>query len=88
MGRDVIGFVDADNDKVWDNYQCKHYSNALRPTDIWLELGKLMHYTQIEEFTYPRNYLFVTPRGAGTKLAKRLPNGDQIRQGRLGKWDQ
>ena len=88
MGRDVIVYVKADCDKVWDNFQCKHYANALTPTDIWLELGKLMHYTRIGEFTYPRAYQFVAPKGAGTKLAKLLRDGDQMRQGLLDKWDQ
>ncbi len=88
MGRDVIGLVDENDDDVWDNYQCKHYASALTPTHIWLELGKLMHYTSIREFTYPRKYSFVAPRGAGTKLANFLRNGDQMRHELFQKWDQ
>ena len=75
MGRDVIAF-DKSNPSVWDNYQCKHYSSGLAPSDIWVELGKLVYYTYKQEYTYPRKYLFVAPQGAGTKLSNlfRKPN--------------
>jgi len=33
-GRDVVAFDTSDN-TVWDNYQCKHYKDALTPSAIW-----------------------------------------------------
>ena len=33
-----IGFQD-----VWDNYQCKRYDHPLRPSDIWVEIGKIVN---------------------------------------------
>lgn len=87
MGRDVIGYVNRDPDSPWDNFQCKHYAHALTPTDVWVELGKLCYYTHIGEYSIPRAYSFVAPRGAGNKLSKLLRNPDQLRQGLLDEWD-
>ncbi len=27
---------------VWDGYQCKHYGDPLRPSDVYVELGKVL----------------------------------------------
>src|SRR5450830_494889 len=42
-GVDIAGFTDVKKlQGVWDNYQCKHYDNALRPTNVWVEIGKIV----------------------------------------------
>ena len=88
-GRDVIAFTPSEaGQDVWDNYQCKHYDHPLTPTDIWLELGKLVYYTYIGEFSYPRKYFFVAPQAVGTTLANLLRRPDKLRQQLLEKWDQ
>lgn len=87
MGRDVIAYPDDSNLDVWDNYQCKHYNHPLRPGDIWVELGKLVHYTCCGEFPYPRRYLFIAPHGVGTSLAKLLKKPDELRQRLIENWD-
>jgi hypothetical protein len=34
-GIDIAGFTDANKlQGVWDNFQCKHYDHALRPSDV------------------------------------------------------
>jgi hypothetical protein len=86
MGRDVIANDGAD-DSIWDNYQCKHYDHPLRPTDIWLELAKLAFYAQRGEYTYPREYAFVAPYGAGTKLSNLLRKPEELRHGLKDNWD-
>ena len=86
QGRDVVGYVNDDG-SVWDNYQCKHYGNRLTPTDVWSELGKLLHYTFIGDYTYPRRYYFVAPQGAGTTLSNYLRRPEQLRSELLDKWD-
>ena len=86
MGRDVIAF-DINDSRVWDNFQCKHYDHALRPTDIWIELAKLAYYTQLGEYTVPRAYAFVAPYGAGTKLSNLLRKPEELRQGLKDNWD-
>ena len=87
MGRDVIAFPDKNNTDIWDNYQCKRYDHPLRPSDIWIELGKLVYYTFMEEFSYPREYWFVAPQGAGTTLAKLLKKPDALKQQLIQSWD-
>jgi hypothetical protein len=87
-GIDVAGFMDADKlNGVWDNYQCKHYNNALHPTDAWPEIAKLLWFTFKKEFKAPRKYFFVAPRGAGTTLGKLLSNAPQLKARLIQEWD-
>jgi hypothetical protein len=85
MGRDVVASVKDGND-AWDNYQCKHYAESLKPTDVWLELGKLVYYTRRGDYTYPRRYFFVAPQGAGTKLSNLLKKPAELRAGLTAHW--
>lgn len=85
MGRDVIASVKGD--RAWDNYQCKHYRESLKPSDIWLELGKLAYYTKRGDYSYPRRYYFIAPRGAGTKLSNLLKKPAELRGELLKNWD-
>lgn len=88
MGRDVIAFSSSKSRiAVWDNYQCKHYDHPLRPSDVWLELGKLVYYTYIGEFSYPRQYFFVAPQGAGTELANLFRRPQKLRERLLENWE-
>ncbi len=85
-GRDVIA-IDRDDADVWDNYQCKHYDHRLQPGDVWLELGKLVYYTDRKDYTYPRRYYFVAPQGAGTTLSNLLTRPKDLRDQFVAKWD-
>ena len=88
MGVDVAGFVD---DKrlvgVWDNYQCKHYGYAIRPSDVWAEFGKVIWYSYNGEYAVPRCYYFVSPRGAGTSLSRLFANAAKLREELIANWD-
>lgn len=86
MGRDIIAFDNVDP-VIWDNYQCKHYKTGLTPGDIWVELGKLVYYTYLKEYTYPRRYVFVAPQGAGTKLSNLLKKADKLKAHLIDNWD-
>ena len=86
MGRDIIA-VRKDDDSLWDNYQCKHYKDPLRPSDIWVELGKLVYYTNRGDYSYPRRYHFVAPQGAGTKLSNLLKKPDELRAQLGANWE-
>lgn len=86
MGRDIIAF-DKANSVIWDNYQCKHYKDGLTPGDIWVELGKLVYYTHIHEYTYPRKYFFVAPQGAGTKLSNLLRKAEKLKAQLIDNWE-
>lgn len=83
MGRDVIGVVDA---TTWDNFQCKHYDAPLTPSEINVELGKLVYYTFKGHFTLPRNYYFVAPKGAGPKLNNLLGQPDELKKQLIENW--
>ncbi|MET0403627.1 MAG: ABC-three component system protein, partial [Cystobacter sp.] len=86
MGRDVIATI-KNGSGSWDNYQCKHYKESLKPTDVWVELGKLVYYTKRGDYTYPRRYYFVAPQGSGTKLSNLLKKPNDLRAGLLANWD-
>lgn len=87
MGRDIVAFANTKASSPWDNYQCKHYNNALTPTDIWVELGKLCYYTWMKEYSAPRRYYIVAPRGVGNTLSSLLRDPDELRRGLIDKWD-
>lgn len=69
-GVDVAGFSTTDGfDGAWDCYQCKHYVGPLVPSDAYPEILKIILGTMNGHYTWPRNYLFVAPKGYGTSLA-------------------
>lgn len=86
MGRDIIA-LDKSDPAIWDNFQCKHYKAGLTPGDIWVELGKLVYYTYINEYTYPRKYTFVAPQGAGTKLSNLLRKAEKLKEQLIDNWE-
>lgn len=86
MGCDVVA-THLDDETQWDNYQCKHYDHALHPSEIWVELGKLVYYAHAGEFTYPSAYHFVAPSGVGPKLSRLLKKPDKLKQDLIESWD-
>lgn len=86
MGRDVIAFH-KEATPLWDNYQCKHYRNPLRPSDVWTEFGKLVYYTKKGEYSWPSLYYFVAPQGVGTSLSRLLEDPEKLRSGLKANWD-
>ena len=87
QGLDVVAFASVTDDEPWDSYQCKHYDHKLAPSDIWTELGKLVFYTHVGEYTVPRRYHLVAPHGPGTALSKLLHKPKKVREGLLKEWD-
>jgi hypothetical protein len=85
MGRDIVATVKGGGS--WDNYQCKHYKSSLAPSDIWLELGKLAYYTLKNEYSYPRFFYFVAPKGVGTKLSNLLKKPKSLKDGLIANWN-
>ena len=88
QGIDVAGYVsNAGLRGQWDNYQCKHYENPLRPSDVWVELGKTIYYSYKGEYPAPRKYYFIAPRGIGTSLEKLLENPQKLKQDLKDNWE-
>jgi len=88
-GLDVVGLVkDETLQSGWDNYQCKYYEHSLMPTDVWVELGKIIYYSYSEEYPVPRKYYFIAPKGIGTSLSKLLLEPETLREKLRDKWNQ
>lgn len=78
-GVDIAGFCTRDGfESTWDNYQCKQYDHPLRPSDIWIEVGKIIYYSYRGEFLAPRTHYFVVSRGVGTTLEKLLNKPQEL----------
>lgn len=88
MGVDIAGFTDGNLLKgTWDNYQCKNYGHPLRPSDVWVEMGKCVYYSFLDEYTPPRSYFFICPQDIGTLLQKLLGDAEKLKNGLKNNWD-
>ncbi len=88
LGVDVAGFcTNKGFEDTWDNYQCKRYGNPLRPSDIWVELGKIIYYSHIGEYSPPRKHYFVASLGVGTTLEKLFNKPTELRKKFMENWD-
>lgn len=87
QGVDVVGFIsDKGWDGGWDNYQCKRYDHPLRPSDIWIEIGKIIYYSYKNEYCAPRKYYFIASQGLGTTLQKLLASQNKLKEGTKDNW--
>jgi len=84
-GRDVIGWINVE-EKKWDNFQCKHYGKELTPTNFYVELGKLCHYTFLKDYTIPQNYYIVSQKGVGTKLGDMIDDPVKLKAALIENW--
>lgn len=86
-GVDIAGLTDAAGvHGVWDNFQCKHYAKPIAPSDIWVEIGKMLWYSFKGDFKPPRRYKFVAPQGVGTKLQWLLNDPAKLKKGVFEAW--
>lgn len=87
MGIDVAGLVDAKGfDGVWDNFQCKHYDAALTPGNALPEIGKMLWHSFQGEFSAPRVYRFMAPKGCGISLQRLLLKPEALKAKLFEKW--
>jgi hypothetical protein len=88
-GLDVVGSIsDHTFAGGWDNYQCKHYGQVLRPNDICVEIGKIIFYSFSGEYPTPRKYYFVSPKGLSTTLAHLLASPEKLKLKAKENWAQ
>src|SRR6187402_1055883 len=80
LGIDIAGLCSNKGfEGVWDNYQCKRYDHPLRPSDVWIEIGKVVYYSFKGQYTPPRKHLFVCSRGIGTTLEQLLNKPTELK---------
>lgn len=86
-GLDVVGFISDERfSGGWENYQCKHYDHPLSPSDIWIEIGKIIYYSFNGEFPPPRKHYFIAPKGVGTSLGKLLASPSKLKHEAQAYW--
>lgn len=87
-GRDVIAYItpSTTKDYIWDCFQCKHYDHSLYPSDIYIEIGKILYYTFRNDYPIPKNYFFISPKGCGTSLSKLLSNPELLKKDIKNNW--
>lgn len=87
-GLDVVGFINGETfEDGFDNYQCKHYDSPLTPSDIWVEISKVIYYSFIGDYPVPRKYYFVAAKGIGTKLGKLLAKPLELKAECKSNWE-
>lgn len=87
QGLDVVGYVDEDAlFGVWDNYQCKRYKSPLSPTDIYIEIGKIIFYSFKKEYIVPRKHYFIASKGIGSSLSKLLQVPQSLKEKTRENW--
>lgn len=87
QGRDVVAYPHKGKTPTsWHNFQCKYYDHPLQPDELWLELGKVCHYTFTNRYTVPDEYYFVAPQGVGPTVLQMLEKPEALREKLLEKW--
>lgn len=86
-GRDVIAVYDSSR-LLWDNYQCKHYSASLSPSDIKKEIAKLCYYTYKKDYPVPQKYFFVAPKALSPEAHDLIYyKKDELKAQIIANWD-
>ncbi|MGL9620222.1 hypothetical protein QRQ56_19575 [Bradyrhizobium sp. U531] len=89
MGRDVVGYATPyRHEGDWDNFQCKQLSARLSENDAFVELGKIFMHAAAGDYSLPRSYTFVAPKGVVRKVQNYVANPNRFRQAFLDKWEE
>lgn len=83
-GRDVICYYPSSD---IDIYQCKHYHSPIKPSNFWVEFGKLCYYTFKNEYKVPLAYYVVANAGVGKSFNDLLEDTSKINDGLIESWD-
>lgn len=88
QGRDVVGFLTKDrHEGEWDNYQCKQYRQKLSLPEGLLAIGKVLYWASRGDFTAPRRFYFVAPKGLNKKLDTLIDKPTEFKQSIRDNWD-
>lgn len=88
-GRDVIVWLDPSSisPRRWRLYQCKHYGARLGTSAAIAEIGKVLFYTLMGDYSVPEEYWFVTHQGVVGPLQDLLDDPEKMRAYVLANWD-
>ena len=88
MGRDVVGYATPHrHEGEWDNFQCKQLSARLSEKDAFVELGKIFMHAAAGDYSLPRSYTFVAPKGVVRNVQNFIAHPSRFRQAFLNTWD-
>lgn len=80
QGIDVAGLLtDRGFEGDWDCYQAKHYVDALTPSTAMPEIIKMFGHVAAGDYTMPRRYSFVAPKGCGPTLNRLLSHPSEMK---------
>lgn len=87
-GRDVIVWLDSSDitPRRWRLYQCKHYATRLPTATASTEIGKVLYYTFIGDYSPPEEYWFVTHLGVVGTLQDLLDEPSKLKAHILANW--
>jgi len=88
MGRDVVAFLSSKkHEGEWYNYQCKQYRKNLPTNTALLEIGKILYFSYLGNFTPPQKYYFVAPRGINRNLENLIYKPIEFKKRLINDWD-
>ena len=94
LGLDVVAFKAKEGfAKPWDSYQCKHYNHALRPGDVYGEIGKIIYHSFMctppfnQLCRAPQRHAFIAPFGVGITLGRLLKDPGRLKEEVRAKWE-
>ena len=89
LGRDVVGYATPQrHEGEWDNYQCKQLSQRLSESAALIELGKIFMHSANGEYSLPRAYAFVAPRGVVRNVRTLIAHPERFRRAFHDSWDE
>lgn len=88
-GRDIIAWLDPPQatPRRWRLYQCKSYDARLGAPVAAADIGKVLHYTHVGDYSCPEEYWFVTHQGVTGPFQDLLDDPESLRAFILENWD-
>jgi hypothetical protein len=80
-GADVAAFLTRQGfEGDWHCFQCKHYENALMPSNAWPEILKVFRAAVEGYYVLPTRYVFHAPKGCGPTLDRLLSTPSKLKE--------
>jgi len=88
-GSDIAAYVTDKNSEnyIWDCYQGKHYGHPLMPSEVYIEMGKIIYFSFIKVYPCPRSYFFIAPKNCGSSLSNLLKSPARLKAALEKQWE-